>query len=73
MAFKVWRSTQADEDLGLVLDHLVQFYLDLGDELADAFERAIQRITAIEGDMKSLGTAAFQGTLLPNVLPDLRR
>ena len=73
MAFKVWRSTQTDEDLGLILDHLVQSYLDLGDELADAFERAIQRITAIEGDMKSLGTAPFQGTLLPNGLPGIRR
>ncbi|QTK79190.1 hypothetical protein AT6N2_C1440 [Agrobacterium tumefaciens] len=48
MAFKVWRSTQTDEDIGLILDHLVQSYLDIGDELADAFERAVQRITAIE-------------------------
>ena len=41
MAFKVLRSTQTDQDLGLILDHLIQSYLDLGDALPGAQAGAI--------------------------------
>ena len=73
MAFKVLRSTQTDQDLGLILDHLIQSYLDLGDALPAAFTRAARRVESIEADMEALHKAPFQGTLLPEILPDLRR
>lgn len=52
MAYKVLRSTQTDQDLGLILDHLIQSYLDLGDALPAAFTRAVRRVGSIEADMK---------------------
>jgi plasmid stabilization system protein ParE len=73
MAFKVLRSTQTDQDLGLILDHLIQSYLDLGDALPAAFTRAARRVGSIEADMEALHKAPFQGTLLPEILPALRR
>lgn len=69
MAFKVLRSTRTDQDLGLILDRLIQSYLDLGDALPAAFTRAARRVGSIEADMEALHKAPFQGTLLP----DLRR
>ncbi|WP_332305444.1 type II toxin-antitoxin system RelE/ParE family toxin [Rhizobium sp. GR12] len=73
MAFKVLRSTETDQDLGLILDHLVQSYLDLGDALPGAFTRAARRVGSIEADMEALQKAPFQGTLSPEILPGLRR
>lgn len=73
MAFKVVRSTQTDRDLGLILDHLVQSYLDLGDALPAAFTRAARRVGSIEADMEALHKAPFQGTLAAELLPGLRR
>lgn len=73
MAFKVLRSARTDQDLGLILDHLVQSYQYLGDGLPEAFERAALRIGDIEADMQALGKAPFQGTLMPELLPGLRR
>ncbi|MDH7800236.1 MULTISPECIES: type II toxin-antitoxin system RelE/ParE family toxin [unclassified Rhizobium] len=73
MAFKVLRSTETDQDLGLILDHLVQSYLDLGDALPAAFTRAARRVGSIETDVEALHKAPFQGTLSPEILPGLRR
>jgi plasmid stabilization system protein ParE len=73
MAFKVLRSTETDQDLGLILDHLVQSYLDLGDALPGAFTRAERRIGSIEADMEALHKAPFQGTLSPEISPGIRR
>lgn len=53
MAYKVLRSTQTDQDLGLILDHLIQSYLDLGDALPAAFTRAVRRVGSIEADMSA--------------------
>jgi hypothetical protein len=38
----------------------------------EAFEWASARIRSIEDDMEALGRAPFQGTLWPDLLPDLR-
>ncbi|TCV55432.1 type II toxin-antitoxin system RelE/ParE family toxin [Agrobacterium tumefaciens] len=73
MAYKVLRSTQTDQDLGLILDHLIQSYLDLGDALPAAFTRAVRCVGSIEADMEALHKTPFQGTLLPEILPGLRR
>ena len=72
MAYEIVRSAASDRDLGLILDHLVNSYLALGDPLPDAFERAAQRIRSIEADMHALARAPHQGTLPPELGPGLR-
>lgn len=72
MAYKVLRSLASDRDLELILDHLVDAYVSLGEPLPDAFERAAKRIQSIEDDMEALGRAPHQGTLLPHLMPLLR-
>jgi len=67
MAFKVLRSRQCDRDLELIFDHLVESYHAIGDDMADALERAAERIGQIETSMARLATAPFQGALRPNV------
>ena len=73
MVFKVVRSADSDRDLGLILDHLIEAYIALGDPLTDALDRAAARLHAIEADMEALAHAPYQGTLLPSVAPGLRQ
>lgn len=72
MAYKVIRSEEADHDLELIFDHLVESYLAFGDPLRDAFDRAIKRIAAVETDMEALSLAPYQGTLRGELRPSLR-
>lgn len=72
MDFSVVRSLACDRDLSLIFDFLFDTYRDLGDKSDDAFSLAAARIKAIEDDMEALGSAPFQGTLWPELLPDLR-
>lgn len=73
MVYKVVRSNETDRDLELIFDHLERSYLSLGDPPIDAIERAASRIMQIEDEMEKLGLTPFQGTLMPAILPDLRR
>ncbi|MGY5779560.1 type II toxin-antitoxin system RelE/ParE family toxin [Rhizobium sp. LEGMi135b] len=73
MVFRVVRSADSDRDLGLILDHLIEAYIALGDPLPDAFDRAAARIHAIEADMEALAQAPYQETLLPSVASGLRQ
>jgi len=73
MEYKVVRSTESDRDLELIFDHLERSYVSLGDPRSDAIERAASRIIQIEDEMEKLGLTPFQGTLMPEILPDLRR
>jgi plasmid stabilization system protein ParE len=72
MAFKVVRASDSDRDLALILDHLIESYIALGDLLPDALDHAAARIHAIEAAMEALAQAPFQGTLLPTVAQGLR-
>jgi len=71
MAFKVLRSRQCDRDLELIFDHLVESYHAIGDDMADALERAAERIGQIETSMARLATAPFQGALRPDIMHGL--
>ncbi|SCB35617.1 KluB [Rhizobium multihospitium] len=73
MVFKVVHSADSDRDLGLILDHLIESYIALGDPLTDAFDRAAERLHAIEADMEALAQASYQGTLLPDIAPGLQQ
>ncbi|WP_234894708.1 type II toxin-antitoxin system RelE/ParE family toxin [Agrobacterium vitis] len=72
MAFDLVRSAASNRDLDLIFDHLVEAYLSFGDARQEAFDRASARLQAIDDDLKALVHAPFQGTLLPNISPDLR-
>lgn len=73
MVYEVVRSIESDRDLELIFDHLEHSYLSLGDTPKDAINRASSRIMQIEDEMEKLGQTPFQGTLMPEILPDLRR
>jgi plasmid stabilization system protein ParE len=73
MAYKVIRSEEVNRDLRLILRHLVDSYVVLGDPLTDAFERATHRVDAILDDMRALGHMPHQGTQLSALRPGLRQ
>lgn len=73
MAFKVLRSAEGERDTILIFDYLLEAYTALGDPPADAAERAAARLRAINADMEALGKAPYQGTLMPEIAPGLRR
>lgn len=72
MAYKVVRSRESIKDLDLILDHLIESYISLGDVPADAFERAAARIRAIKADIDAIAHAPYQGTLLSHMALGLR-
>jgi plasmid stabilization system protein ParE len=73
MVFKVLRSAEGDHDTISIFDHLLESYAALGEPRADAAERAAKRLRAINVDMEALGKNPFQGTLMPEIAPGLRR
>lgn len=62
----------AERDFELIFDHLLQSYLDFGDDAQTAMERAEQRILAIQASALDLAKTPFQGTLRPDILEELR-
>jgi plasmid stabilization system protein ParE len=73
VAFEVVRSRASDRDLALIFDHLVESYRSVGEDEREAVERAATRMTAIEDAVEALGATPFQGTLMPALMPGLRR
>jgi plasmid stabilization system protein ParE len=72
MVYDVVRSVASDRDLEMIFDHLVEAYISLGEPVADAIQRAGERIRSIEAAMAALGTVPHQGTLLQDIMPGLR-
>ncbi|UVC08710.1 type II toxin-antitoxin system RelE/ParE family toxin [Rhizobium sp. TH2] len=72
MAFEVIRSLDSDQDLRIIIRHLVESYVNLGDPLPDAIQRAAARARKIEAALDSIAIAPHQGTLLPQLAPGLR-
>lgn len=73
MVWTVERAAAADADLELIFDFLFQAALDFGEPAGRAFEQAARRVRAIEDAAFRLGAAPRQGTLMPELLPGLRR
>jgi toxin ParE1/3/4 len=71
--FAVRRSAEAGRDLSLIFDHLCDSYIALGEDAAGAFDRAANRIRAIDAAMERLGRTPFQGTLCEDLMPGLRQ
>lgn len=72
MAYKVSRSTACDADLDAIFDYLFLTYQELGDDAAEAFERAATRVLRIDADLRALGEVPHQGTLEPRIMDGLR-
>ena len=72
MGFEIIRSLDSDRDLRVILRHLVDSYVNLGDSLPDAIHRASTRARMIEADIDTIALAPHQGTLLPEFSPGLR-
>jgi plasmid stabilization system protein ParE len=72
MAFEIVRSLESDRDLRLIVHHLVDSYVGLGEALPDAIERASERARMIEAEIDTIARAPHQGTLLPYLGPTVR-
>lgn len=62
----------AERDFELIFDHLVQVYIDFGDDIDVAFERAEQRLHAIQSFDLDLAKIPYQGTLRSDIQEGLR-
>ena len=65
-------SVDAERDFELIFDHLVESYLEFGDDNDVALERAVQRIRDIQISANKLALLPKQGTLRPDILEGLR-
>ena len=65
-------SADAERDFELIFDHLVKSYLEFGEDIDVAFERAVERIRGIRISANKLALAPKQGTLRPDILESLR-
>jgi plasmid stabilization system protein ParE len=72
MAFEVIRSLESDRDLRLIIRHLIDSYVALGEPLPDAIQRASARARTIEAEIDTIAHAPHQGTLLPYLGPTVR-
>jgi len=72
VTFTVERAGNTERDLAAIFDFLIQTYEAFGEDPVTAYERATGRIRGIEDAMESLGKTPYQGTLRPELLPELR-
>ena len=72
MNYTVERADDADRDLDGIFDFLIESYLTFGEDDETATDRAAERLRKIHTSMQSLGRAPHQGTLMPQLLPELR-
>ena len=63
-------SADAERDFELIFDHLVESYLEFGEDSDVAFERAVERIRGIRISANCVNwpMAPKQGTLRPDIL-----
>ena len=72
MAWRIEFATDAEHDLELIFDHLVESYVGFGDSVAEALSRALQRVEEMRRNAERLGIAPHRGTLHDDMLPGLR-
>ena len=69
MVYRVVRSEDADRDLQVIFEHLIESHLGFGEATAEALRLAAARMDKIHDAMARLGKQPHQGTL---ELPDIR-
>ena len=72
MAFEIVRSLESDQDLRLIVRHLIDSYVSLGESVPEAVRRACERARLIEAEIDTIALAPHQGTLLPQLAQGLR-
>ena len=72
MKYAVERASDADRDLDMIFDFLIESYAAFGDDMAGAIGRAADRLQEIHVAMEALGDAPHQGTLLTEFRVGLR-
>jgi plasmid stabilization system protein ParE len=72
MAYSVVRSKAADDDIENIFHHLIHRHLDFGHSLAEAVERADNRLRRVHAAMEALGLPPFQGTRREGMMKGLR-
>ena len=65
-------SEDAEHDFELIFDHLVESYLGFGEDVAYAFEHAVERLRGIRSSTHKLGLAPKQGTLRDDIASGIR-
>ncbi|OWJ67253.1 type II toxin-antitoxin system RelE/ParE family toxin [Inquilinus limosus] len=70
--YRVRRAPGVTRDLDLIEDHLVRVYQDLGDDVANAVERAASRIDDALAYMRTFETHPHRGTEHPRIRPGIR-
>lgn len=72
MAFRLEFSDDAERDFELIFDHLLRSYLDFGESLPTAFERAGTRVLEIRAAAERIAIAPYRGERHDDILPGLR-
>ena len=72
MAFRLEFSADAERDFELIFDHLRRSYLDFGESLPSAFERAGKRVLQIRQAAERIAIAPYRGERHDDILPGLR-
>lgn len=72
MAWKVDFSAEAERDLALILDVLIDQYMNFGEPPEVALDHAAKRVHGIQSDAGRLAKAPHRGTLHNDLLPGLR-
>ena len=72
MAFRLDFSAEAERDFGLIFDHLLRSYLDFGESLESALDRAGTRVLEVRAAAKRILSAPHRGERHDEILPGLR-
>ena len=72
MALRLELSADAERDFGLTFDHLLRSYLDFGESLGSALDRAEARIREIRAGAERIPTALHRGERHDDLLSGLR-
>ena len=72
MAYSLEFSAEAECDFGLIFDHLLDSYLNFGESMESAYERASERVLEIRTNADRILTAPNRGKRHDDILPGLR-
>ena len=72
MAYKVTFSADAERDFELIFEFLFESYIDFGEAVGPAIDRAEERIQSIRADIEAIAKAPHRGTMHEDILPGLR-
>ena len=73
MAFRLEFAADAEQDFGLIFDHLLRSYLGFGQRAESALDHAEARTREIRADAERILDAPHRGERHDDILPGLRR